>query len=309
MTPLFSYSEWQGMAYSFILLVLSLIYSSKTFCLVEYSPKSEFRPRKAGTIQKKKENVQQTFRWELGLGYEEHKVTSGQNEGQASFYTLAGRPQTGFDISLYVDYWSGHLEAPLSSTIKGSPRYLQKGNLTVKAAFNWLYLGAFPRETIVNLYGGAMFPSRDSTLASTRLDKIFNFETTKRFNDFLFGLDYELRLTGRPSENTEVGIGDVHTIGGRLAWMATADIRFVIEGAHVEIKASEDGPMVLGKEHSFGYVSPQLHLLLSPTVHLKMGARFRTQRIQNDAYLLRAKIWDLKAGYSNSLWVNLWISI
>ena len=91
----------------------------------------------------------------------------------------------------------------------------------------------------------------------------------KRFNDFSIELNYELRLTGEPSEYDEISIGNVQIIGGGIFWMATADIRFAIEGAHVEIRAIEE------KKNSFSYISPQLHLLLSPMAHLKMGTRMR----------------------------------
>ena len=296
-----SFSRYITYNLLFVSSFIYSIYSFKAFCLVEYSSKSELRPKRANTILKKKKSKSK-WKWELGMEYETHKIISdqsAQSEGKANFYILSGKLQTNFDMSLNVNYWHASLIHPLISSMKNS----KKGNVTTKIGLNWLHFGEFPKETVVNLYGGVMFPSKNSSLGSSRTDKIFNFETVKRFNNFSIELNYELRLTGEPSEYNEISIGNVQIIGGGIFWMATTDIRFAIEGAHVEIRAIEE------KKNSFSYISPQLHLLLSPMAHLKMGTRMRKRRQLSDPHLLKAKIWNLKAGYSNSLWAGLSILI
>lgn len=202
--------------------------------------------------------------------------------------------QTPFNIYLDLTYWQAHNTA-------GS----QKGNPKGIIGFNWLRFGSPSDEARLNAYGGAKLSS-SSALASSRTDKIFGAETTKRFGTFGLGLGYDVTMTGNPHTSADMSIGNIQRISVSGGWMVSNDIQFELELESFKINKSDSGNAnSLNSGISFSCLSPKLNLNLAPGIGLEMGARFRTNKPKTNQDLGTAKLFDLHGAYSNSLFAGL----
>lgn len=207
--------------------------------------------------------------------------------------------QTPFNIYFDVTYWNAQNEA-------GS----QSGNPKAIIGFNWLRFGAPTEEAKLDIYGGAK-NSGSSVLASSRTDKIFGAETTKRFGTFGLGIGFDMTLSGTPKKETDMSIGNIQRIALSGGWMVSNDIQFELEVENFKIKESSDlnRTNILKQDVRFITLSPKLNLSISQSVGVEMGARFRTKKPKNDQDLASAKLFDLHGAYSNSLFAGLNLSL
>lgn len=207
--------------------------------------------------------------------------------------------QTPFNVYIDVSYWN-------AQTQSGS----QNGNPKALIGFNWLRFGAPSEEARLDLYGGAKL-SGTSELASSRTDKIFGVETTKRFGTFGLGIGFDMTMTGAPKKESDMSLGTIQRIAISGGWMVSNDIQFELEIENFKINESKDTGRVnrLEKSVSFSALSPKLNLSLAPGIGLEMGARFRTNKPKTDQDLTSAKLFDFHGAYSNSLFAGLNLSI
>ena len=301
------------------ILSISFLFTFPAFALVEYSDEKDYRQSQTFKKVQKKRNPRPAFSprsykktsakkvskgkkiINAAIGCESHKMTSLNDPDRIGLCLLEARVKA--DPGIYIDasYWhTSKGRNTEESTIS------KKGNPTIKIGLNWLELGSPVDRAIVNVYGGMMFSARNSLLASTRTDKIIGLETFKRFNQFLAGMAFELRLTGNPQDH-EMNIGDMHTFKGALRWMASPDILFTMEAAATTIRPGETTAVLRNDQKIFfSWLSPKLDLTLSPFVRFNMGARFQVKRTHLVPTL---RIWNMKAAYGNSIFAGLSFSL
>lgn len=207
--------------------------------------------------------------------------------------------QTPFNIYLDLTYWNAQNKA-------GS----QSGNPKAIIGLNWLRFGGPSDEARLDIFGGARLAA-SSELASSRTDKIFGVETTKRFGTFGIGLGFDMTMTGAPKKETDMSIGNIQRIALSGGWMVSNDIQFELEVENFKINQASDNTRTnnLAKRVSFSTLSPKLNLSLAPGIGLEMGARFRTNRPKTEQELASAKLFDLHGAYSNSLFAGLNLSL
>lgn len=207
--------------------------------------------------------------------------------------------QTPFNIYLDLTYWNAQNKA--------GP---QSGNPKAIIGFNWLRFGGPSDEARLDIFGGARLAA-SSELASSRTDKIFGVETTKRFGTFGLGLGFDMTMTGAPKKETDMSIGNIQRIALSGGWMVSNDIQFELEVENFKINQASDTTRsnYLAKRVSFSTLSPKLNLSLAPGIGLEMGARFRTNRPKTEQELASAKLFDLHGAYSNSLFAGLNLSL
>ena len=211
--------------------------------------------------------------------------------------------QTPFNVYGDLTYWQAN------GTVNGK-RGSQSGNPKVLLGFNWLRFGSPADEARFDFYSGAKF-SGSSDLASSRTDKIFGVETTKRFGTFGLGLGYDITLPGNPAKNEDMSLGNIHRITVSGGWMVSNDIQFEIEAENFTVGKAADSSRAnyLAKDVTFSTLSPKLNLTIMPAVNLEMGARFRMKKPKSDQDLASAKLFDLHGAYSNSLFAGLSFNI
>ncbi len=202
--------------------------------------------------------------------------------------------QTPYNVFLDGSFWQANY--------KGQQ---QAGNPKVMLGFNWLKMGNASDEARLDLTAGMRFRGQ-SEIASSRNDKIFGIETTKRFMNFGLGLAYELTLSGDPSKQDEYAIGNVHRISVSTGWMVSNDIQFELEAENFKVMESTNSARLnrLSSPLSFSTISPKLNLGLSSYVNFILGARFQMQKAQ-----VTAKLFDLHGANSNSVFSGLTLSI
>lgn len=242
----------------------------------------------------------------VGLGYEMLSFEANEVKDDISFTRVHAHFQTNFDLFLRASYWRAETE---SSFLTDSPD-AQEGNPEVIVGFNWLKFGAPHELAAVDLYGGAVFGG-SSDLAQSRTDKIAGIETSKRFGDFLIGLGFEYRFTGEAKRETETSLGPIQKLAATLGWRATPDIQFLIEGASVQIKPTDnvEAPLALTEGLSYSTVTPKLGLGIRQNFQLELGARFHTKRVEDRDALVRSRLWDIGGGHGTSLFASLNIVI
>lgn len=288
-----------------IFLISAVTFSPLAFALVDYSETvSAPEPSKSPSsgvrsMQKMPERAgQKSLTWKadysLITNYESMEI-EGQKFGVMN---IAAHIQTPFDVFFDASYWNASGE---QSSQAGNPRFL--------LGFNWLRLGSPSEEARFNLYGGARLPS-SSALGSSRTDKIFGVETTKRFGTFGLGIGYEMTLTGTPKRQDEQAIGNITRLSVSGGWMVSNDIQFEVEAENFKIaKASGSHASALGEDVSFSTLSPKLNLGLFPALNLELGARFRLKKAKEGLGLLNAGVFDLHGAHTNSLFAGLNLSI
>ena len=239
----------------------------------------------------------------LGTGYESISVKASEQDNKAAMYRVYGHLATKYNLFLEVFHWWANSDQVSSKTLQGNP--------TMLLGLNWLRWGEFAEQATVDIYGGVSYKGSNNGFASTRTDKIFGLQTTKRFYSFSLALSYEMRLTGNPSNAQEMEIGNIQKLSGTIGWVATPDIAFQLEGVNYRIGSGDSGERELVQQSklSYSYVAPKAELILSPWVKLGLGARFLTKKMNSSQDMLPARLWDLPAAYGNSIFANLNLTI
>ncbi len=301
----------------FALLLLPL----NAFALVEYddSTAGSFTPTQvkkgvpsANTTIKRNAPPASSSRgssemFSLNMGYQNLDISDDFGQGSIHQYTFDAHFQTGFNIYMDFHHWMGST----SSTDINEKSSTEQGNPRVKIGFNWFKIGSAEDLATIDLIGGVDFGHSSSLFARGSTNQFYGIETTKRYHNFVIGLSYTYTLTGASDNEEEMDVGDMKTILASVGWKATPDIGFAIEAARTTIDESDNiGRNYYLKESiSYGYISPKLLLGISPLVHLEMGALFRSQRPDVNEDILRARLYDQKGLYGNSLFTKLILSI
>lgn len=287
----------------FIPLLLS--FSSSAWALVDYSdeapssaPSRSSAPAAKSMARMPERNSSKSLTWKadysLITNYESMKIS----DQKIGVMNIAAHVQTPFDVYLQGSYWN-------ASTDAGS----QQGNPKLILGFNWLRFGNPSEEARFDLYGGARLSSK-SELATSRTDKIFGVETTKRFGTFGLGIGYEMTLAGKAKRETETQIGNIQRLSVSGGWMVSNDIQFEVEAENFTVQPDDSGAVNGLKEKvNFSTLSPKLNLGLAPAVHLEMGARFRMKKAKEELKLANAGLFDLHGALANSLYAGLNLSI
>ena len=175
---------------------------------------------------------------------------------------------------------------------------------------NWLEFGSGADSGNISFIFGYVMGQENSSFAHSRSDKIVGVETSKRFYDFALGLGYRFMMTGSPASEQEMDIGNIGQLIGSIGWMATPDIRFVVEAGTYSIASNPSSAhnKRLLEGVSFCYASPSVLLGISTFVQLELGGVFRSKRVKGDD-LIDARLYNLKGAYGNSVFSGLNMSI
>jgi hypothetical protein len=281
-------------------LSLFLLLSTNAFALVDYTesaaeskglPKTNYSTQR---INSDSRSLSWKSEFSLSANYESSQIESNKY----GFVNLNTHFQTPFNMYLDLSYWS-------ASSKLGN----QNGNPKILIGLNWFKFGSSSDEAKIDFIAGTKL-SGSSELASSRTDKIFGIETTKRFGTFGLGLGYDVTLTGASKNDTEMDIGNIHRIVVSGGWMVSNDIQFEMEAENFRItEGSTDKTIALAKEVTFSTLSPKLNLSLAPAVNLELGARFRMNKPSTSQDLKLAKLYDVHGAYSNSMFAGLGISL
>lgn len=233
--------------------------------------------------------------WKSDFSFNTNYEATEIDSEKVGVFNLNTHLQTPFNIYVDASYWNAQTK---SSSQSGNPKVL--------IGFNWLRFGNPSDEARLDIYGGAKLPG-SSLLGSSRTDKIFGVETTKRFGTFGLGLGYDLTVAGSPKKVQDMSIGNINRITISGGWMVSNDIQFEMELENFKINQSSDTSRsnYLMKSISFSTFSPKLNLTIAKGVSLELGARFRTNKPKTDQELASAKLFDLHGAYSNSLFAGL----
>lgn len=280
--------------------------SINAYALVDYSEvvpdknaKAENTANRMSTRLDAPANASKSLVWKSDFSFNSNYEARTIETEKIGVLNLNTHLQTPFNVYLDLSYWNANNSA-------GS----QAGNPKGIIGFNWLRFGSPGDEARLDLYGGAKVAG-SSVLASSRTDKIFGVETTKRFGTFGLGLGFEMNLSGAPKKTEDMSIGNIQRISLSGGWMVSNDIQFELEVENYKVNQSADTSRVnrLEKSISFSALTPKLNLSLAPGIGLEMGARFRTNKPKTDQNLASAKLFDLHGAYSNSLFAGLNLNI
>lgn len=267
-----------------VLLALSF----NAHALVDYSePVSEPQSNKVSTkVQSSgssRQDSKSSLIWKSDFSLTTNYEAIEMNNQKAGVLNFNTHVQTPFNVYFDLSYWQAQTKLGSQS---GNPKFL--------LGFNWLRFGSPSEEARLDIYGGARFAG-SSELASSRTDKIFGVETTKRFGTFGLGLGYDITMTGTPKKESDMSLGNIHRIAVSGGWMVSNDIQFEVELENFKINPAKDQsrPVHLAEAASFSTLSPKLNLTIVPAVNLEMGARFRTNKPKNEGQLSQAKLFDL----------------
>lgn len=250
-------------------------------------------------LQSPKQESKSSLIWKSDFSLSTNYESTEINKEKVGVLNFNTHLQTPFNVYLDLTYWQ-------AQTKQGS----QSGNPKAIIGFNWLRFGQPAEEARLDIYGGARFAGT-SSMASSRTDKIFGVETTKRFGTFGLGIGYDMTMTGPPKKETDMALGTIHRIAVSGGWMVSNDIQFELELENFKVNAASDTSRThrLTQAASFSTLSPKLNLTIVPAVTLELGARFRTNKPTNENDLASAKLFDLHGAYSNSLFAGLSFNI
>ena len=255
------------------------------------------------TTSKRKGGLIQSFRF--GTAVEAIKVNYKGFDRKITRYIVNTQIQTAFNVFTNINYW----RASTDSSVISKKSSDQKGNPTWKLGFNWLRFGKKEEITTIDIYGGLMFKSDNSSFASSRMDKIVNIETSKRFYELALALAYEFRVTGTPSREGELPVGNMNKISAAIGWRVSNDINISLEGVYNKIRGNNSGieGSILNQGFTFGYITPKLNLLLGEYIGIELGALFRTNKISTNSEILKAYLWDIEGLFGNSIFSGITI--
>jgi hypothetical protein len=279
-----------------ILPIALFMISFRALALVDYTDQANEQPKnfkamsKMTTYNKPENTGGSRSDFTLSTNYEISQINS--NKVGSINYDM--HFQTPYNIFLDTSYWQADY---LGKNLSGNPKFI--------LGFNWIKFGNQADEARLDLMAGMRLPGQ-AGLASTRTDKIFGLETTKRFFNFGLGLGYELTMTGNPKNHDEMSVGNIHRLSVSAGWMVSNDIQFELEAENFKVMESSDLTSVnrLSTTQSFSTLSPKINLGLSSYINFILGARYQMQRAP-----IAAKVFDFHGAYSNSVFTGLNFSI
>jgi len=302
----------------FALLMCSLVLPS-AYGLVDYtdtddapsgSPKvtSKKRVSKARPSRNRRSSKGKFSKaMEFSTKYQSHsiKTNHGRTSGKADQMTLGAHFEAFRNVYLDLSYWQASSD---DRQLVESDSF-QKGNPEATIGLNWLQLDGVKMD----LFAGGMMKTSNSDFGASRNDTIVGLKTSKQFENFLFYIIGEFRITGEPHDTSELQIGNITRLGAALGWVVSNDIRFALEAMTFSVRASneESGKDQLASDISFSTLSPKLYLGVSPNVDIEMGANIRTKKSSSreNQDLLRAKLLDFSGSYGNSIFAGLNFSV
>lgn len=285
--------------------LLLIIFSINAHALVDYSESVPENNKNEGPLNRSATKLEgprsesKSLIWKSDFSFNTNYESREIDAEKIGVINLNTHLQTPFNIYFDISYWN-------AQNAKGS----QSGNPKGIIGFNWLRFGSPSDEARLDIYGGAKLAG-SSTLASSRTDKIFGVETTKRFGTFGLGLGFDMTLTGAPKKQSDMSLGNIQRIALSGGWMVSNDIQFEVEVENFKIQQASNSSTAnyLEKSVSYSVLSPKLNLNIAPGIGVEMGARFRTNRPKTDQNLASAKLFDLHGAYSNSLFAGLNLSL
>lgn len=274
-----------------LLLPLALFsISFQVFALVDYSDPAPGVSSTQKMVSKSPTKMENTGAgrsdFSLSSNYEMSEIKS-EKVGSVNFDLHFQSP---YNIFLDASFWQADYQGKS-----------QAGNPKIILGFNWLKLGSASDEARLDLMAGMKLSSQ-SEVATSRTDKIFGVETTKRFMNFGIGLGYELTVTGDAKNQSELAIGNIHRFNVSTGWMVSNDIQFELEVENFKVNQAADTLRVnrLETPVSFSTISPKMNLGITSYVNFILGARFQMQKAATSA-----KIFDLHGANSNSIFTGL----
>lgn len=283
-------------------LIIFFLLANISHALVDYSDNTNESSASAKSSTKispmTKIETKSSLVWKSDISVEsnyEMLQIDNKNAGKANFDIHL---QTPMNIYFDLSYWHASAE---KQTGAGNPKFI--------LGINWLRIGNSADEAQFNLMAGARLKS-NSDLGTSRNDKIFGVETTKKFGNFGLGIGYEMNLTSEPAKSSELAIGNIQRLDVSAGWMATNDIQFELTAENYKVsKSTSQLSNRLLNDLSFSTLTSKLNLLLFPSVNFELGARFRMQKAKADQDLKYAGLMDLNGIHSNSVFSGLNISI
>lgn len=306
---------------STLTLFVLLFFCHSSWSLVDYTEEESFQPRSSGSSRAKapatprpaaksvtsaRSSGPSRYKISSSLNYGSQNVSLEGTEGKLELLEIEAMVQTSYNIFAQARYYQAKsTDESLASLSTG----FQSGNPDFILGFNWLQFGGKSDKATIDLYGGLRFGQNNSDFASSRTDRLLGVTTAKRFEEFAIGLGYEIQLTGNGDES-EMRIGNISKLSASVGWVASRDIRFLVEGFTYRIGAGDSGDssFFLAEEIKFSTVNPKLQLMLSPMIDLTLGASFRTRRLKNSS-LRDARLWALQGAYGHSLFAGLSVNI
>ncbi len=295
-----------------ISLISTLFYSINIFALVDYSDESENRTDKIGRALGKNIAAQSTSSKEisinsspnkyivsLGGDFIEAKTSNVYDEKKVSMYNLKLNVVTAYDLYFNLGYWYA----------AGKDGKFYSGNPSAKVGFNWLRFGSDSLETRIDLIGGLSFSGSKSEYASKHNDWVIGLETSKRFGMTLLGISHHMTVAGKAQGSGQLEYQGIQTTTLALGHRVSSDIAFEVQYySYLVQKAKKSESNSLDHNVRCAVISPSLLLSLSSNIELNLGATFRDKKVNSDASLYAARLWELKGFYGNTLFANLGMS-
>lgn len=284
----------------FVFVSLVSAFSLSSYALVDYSETSSDMKsvNKSETrMSSPSRDSSSSLIWKSDLSFDTNYELLKVEDQSYGLLNLNTHFQTPFNIYMDMSYW----QANGSQSSAGNPKFI--------LGFNWLRIGNSNDQASVNLYGGMKLKS-NSELGSSRTDKIFGVETTKKFSNFGLGLGYDATIAGTPDKDTELAIGTIHRIEVSGGWIVSNDIQFEVSVENFKVsKGSEAAHANLLEDLSFSTISPKLNLQIFRSVNFELGARYPMNRAKSKQDLKSVKLMDLHGVYSSSVFTGLNISL
>lgn len=281
-----------------------IILSQNTQALVDYSDTSIDSPKVANKSQirlPEQSTSKSSLIWKSDLSFDTNYEMLEVGNSKVGLVNFDMHLQTPVNIFFDASYWQANSSGPSKGNSSGNPKFI--------LGFNWFKVGSPNDEAAVNLSAGMRLKS-NSDLASSRDDKIFGVETTKKFGAFGLGLGYEYTISGDTTRATDIAIGSMQRIEVSSGWIVSNDIQFELSIENFKINPNNSpGTNRLNQEITFSTIGPKLNLQIFKGVNFELGARYQMKKAQSSQDLVAMKLIDSHSLYSNSVYTGLNLSI
>jgi hypothetical protein len=283
---------------------LFLLIGSQSHALVDYSDSSSDSNKSSNRSEMKmpaasNRESSSSLIWKSDLSFETNYEILKVDNQSYGLVNLNTHLQTPFNIYLDLNYWSA---SGAGRTSSGNPKMI--------LGFNWFKIGNPTDQASINLYGGMKLKS-NSDLGSSRTDKVFGIETTKKFSMFGLGLGYDATIAGTPASSSEMAVGTIHRIEVSGGWVVSNDIQFEVSVENFKVSKGTETSHALNllEDVSFSTISPKMNLQIFRSVNFELGARYPMNKAKSKQDLKAAKLTDLHGVYGSSVFTGLNISI
>jgi hypothetical protein len=185
--------------------------------------------------------------------------------------------------------------------LKSSESSIGLGNTELVALIEWLGGNSRSGNANLGIIAGVVLPSSENGIGHDRNDQVLGVLSEKSFGRLTSSLSAVHYFLGTSNQTF---LDEMNKVDTKFTFMFSRQVKFNLGISFIKTR----GLLNAGERFTFTEYSPSMTFSLSPTINMKIGARYNSRNISVSS-LSEMTQWDISSGVGNSVYTSLGISL